>query len=1395
MVVQSIGLVTDLRGQNKNIGVLFMATGQAVAADGGGGTFFWNSSSTTADDGVNYIQVTGVATGRWVRLDSNISANIYNSDGTLTANRTISSGGYSLTLNPALTLGGNVTMYNSVFTGLSNKTVSDQVAGDYTYTNTAVGITVKQTVTGSGVVASSNKAIVIGKLITNDGTGGSSGGNDLGIEVWHVVRTLTTGAFMQSYASRYYLSRNEATDISSSTLNYLSGHSINIGHQLISGVGPPTTIYTMRVYGIYASLVNQTGTINIATGVWSTVGVASYATAKTSVINEYASFRSNTNVGTTSGPTGTITNYYGLYLETPVVGATGTITNRWGIYSPDSVTKHYFNGTTLLGSTTDTGLAKLQVTGAIQQSSVLSSLLKTNSNGVLVAAIAGTDYVTTNIYNSNGTISAEDRTVYIQTDYELVFQSADLSSYVPFYGAKKFSNGYIESYIGNGYYSNEVVSSIYTGRNVVDNYSEMYLDTWSTSPTPGLENKLSIYTYSGIDGAYFQLSAYGYATSTTTYYNNQLLVDSTGFKFTNVNNSVTKLQEGVLKLNAYGYLANAVSGTDYVPPSRTLTINGTTYDLTANRTWTVDALPSQATHAGQYLTTDGTTASWASISLTGYVPYTGASANVNLGTNNIYANAFYNAFTNITASGTQVVLTVNSAPEILVSGSGGQTIKLPNATTLSSGTTYSINNNQSSGAVSVNNNSNTLVVSIPSGGYSEVILIDNTTAAGTWDRHFQAPANVSWSTNTFDYVGSITGATWNGATIQPNRGGTGQSTYTDGQLLIGNSTGNTLSKSTLSAGTGISITNGSGTITIDNTGVLNNIYTADGTLTGNRTLTSGGYNLTFTGTNTASSAIARGLYLTPTLIASANSDVLVGLDINPTFTLGAFTGTSSIALRVLSNVAFGTIGTGLYWDNTNNRLGIGISAPLSPLDVNGTGRIGGVILTGNPTIPAGTGASLTEGYYSAGGYAFFQGYNYTSIAYIPVQVDGSFIYLNANSNGNVGINTSTNVPSAQLHISSTTKGFLPPRMTNAQLTAIATPATGLMAYATDATEGLYVKLSGGFQRFLTTTDGSLYTGNGTLTSARTVTSGGFNLTFTGSNTAASLIARGILMNHTLVAAANNDVLVGLDISPTFTNGAFTGVSNIALRVSGALTATSLSAGPFFAGGTAVNINAQTTFNSGNYIYLNQIGKSSASTTISFSGSGGQGNFITFNNSGVSYTYTSGGATILSIGNPITFAPSSGTGSFNIMSINPIINQTGGASGQTTGIYIGPTLTAAANWRSIQWDNATGWGLYGAGAANNYLAGNLLIGTTTDAGYKLDVNGTARVQGKLSINTPTSASAVLEVTSTTQGFLPPRMTTTQKNAIATPAAGLMVFDTTLIKLCVYNGTAWEVITSI
>jgi len=65
--------------------------------------------------------------------------------------------------------------------------------------------------------------------------------------------------------------------------------------------------------------------------------------------------------------------------------------------------------------------------------------------------------------------------------------------------------------------------------------------------------------------------------------------------------------------------------------------------------------------------------------------------------------------------------------------------------------------------------------------------------------------------------------------------------------------------------------------------------------------------------------------------------------------------------------------------------------------------------------------------------------------------------------------------------------------------------------------------------------------------------------------------------------------------------------------------------------------------------------------------------------------------------------------------------------------------------------------------------------------------------RLCVNVATSshsASASFQVDSTTTGILPPRMTTTQKNAISSPAAGLVVYDNTTNKLQCYNGSTWN-----
>lgn len=54
----------------------------------------------------------------------------------------------------------------------------------------------------------------------------------------------------------------------------------------------------------------------------------------------------------------------------------------------------------------------------------------------------------------------------------------------------------------------------------------------------------------------------------------------------------------------------------------------------------------------------------------------------------------------------------------------------------------------------------------------------------------------------------------------------------------------------------------------------------------------------------------------------------------------------------------------------------------------------------------------------------------------------------------------------------------------------------------------------------------------------------------------------------------------------------------------------------------------------------------------------------------------------------------------------------------------------------------------------------------------------------------NAKAILDISSTTQGFLPPRMTTKQRTAISSPAEGLCIYDLTLHKLYVYDGTVWQ-----
>jgi hypothetical protein len=176
-----------------------------------------------------------------------------------------------------------------------------------------------------------------------------------------------------------------------------------------------------------------------------------------------------------------------------------------------------------------------------------------------------------------------------------------------------------------------------------------------------------------------------------------------------------------------------------------------------------------------------------------------------------------------------------------------------------------------------------------------------------------------------------------------------------------------------------------------------------------------------------------------------------------------------------------------------------------------------------------------------------------------------------------------------------------------------------------------------------------------------------------------------------------------------------------------------------------------------------------------------------------------------ITNPVT-----GTGTTNYVpkftSSTAISNSVIYASATNVGI----SNTSPLNKLHITQGTDTDYPTLGTGKGALFIAGDnnlfgLYIGINTSDGnsYMQVMRNNAAtaynlilqpVGGSVGIGTTTpAASSLLDVTSTTKGFLPPRMTTTQINAISSPAAGLVVYNTTLAVLCFYDGTGWKKVT--
>ena len=259
---------------------------------------------------------------------------------------------------------------------------------------------------------------------------------------------------------------------------------------------------------------------------------------------------------------------------------------------------------------------------------------------------------------------------------------------------------------------------------------------------------------------------------------------------------------------------------------------------------------------------------------------------------NIAANNTFNGITVTTAASLTTTMTAASSfYQKLTAGTGGQTFKLPDATTVPAGATY-IFDNDSSGTMTIQDNAGGAVDTIQPGSIDYIFLEAGSTVAGSWSNYALIPDTYDFNTTTASFGNAaITNASWNGVAITSAYGGTGLTSFGSSNYALYST-----SPSILTAGTLPVLAGGTGQTSAANAfNALSPITTTGDLIVGNGTnsatrfgIGSSGYVLSSNGSTVAWTAPGGSSILTTTDFTATSGQTTFSVTYTPALLQGVY---------------------------------------------------------------------------------------------------------------------------------------------------------------------------------------------------------------------------------------------------------------------------------------------------------------------------------------------------------------------------------------------------------------------------------------------------------------------------------------------------------------------------